>query len=81
MIYLVVEELTRHWCGTNYRAFNKKEDAIAYMKMLASADDSDWILLDEGDDYIDPCWRSDRPIHSNAYEYEYIRLRQIELKD
>ena len=78
-IYLVVEELTRHWSGTNYRAFNKKEDAIAYMYKLVKEDPGEWVQLDKESECCFPRWRSAEPIHSNTYECDFLILKEIDL--
>tara|TARA_R110002020_G_scaffold445969_1_gene658094 strand:- start:920 stop:1165 length:246 start_codon:yes stop_codon:yes gene_type:complete len=78
-IYLVIEQGARHGSTTQYRAFHKKEDAIAYMYELAGEDNADWDQLDEESEFYFPSWKSLDSIHSNTYECDFLIMKEIDL--
>jgi len=81
MIYLVIEQNIRFYNGTEYRAFNNADEAIAYMKEIAESEDSDWVLMTKRADIWQqfPRWKSKNPISQNTYDHDELKIRVIDL--
>ena len=77
-IYVVVQQLQRYCMSNEITAFETLKDAITFCEKEAN-EDPEWIRCPEDSSgFFFPAWKSVTPIHSNSYEHEFMKIKEVE---